>query len=225
VSELAKSFGQGDLRLSKYAEDTFKPEDSVLKQIRMSAKRAGLPEIHVGPMDALHLEVLTCAMNAKRAVEIGTLAGLSGVSIARGLSEDGKLFTLELLPENAKVAQASFELAGVARKVEILVGSALTNLVKLNKEGPFDLVFIDADKQNYPGYFQWAKQNLRKGGTLIADNTFAWGHVVSTKFPNKETEEEARGIIEFNRLIANDTSFKATILPTGEGLSIATKIY
>ena len=108
-----KSFGSGDLSISKYAVDVFQPLDEILKKIVSLSENAGLPAIQVGPMDGLHLEVLTRAFGAKRAVEVGTLGGFSGTCIARGLPADGKLYTLEINDLNANVARKAFELAGV----------------------------------------------------------------------------------------------------------------
>jgi len=175
-----KGFGQGDAALGRWAEGVFAPEDGALREIRTRSDRAGLPRIEVGAMDGLHLEVLARACGARRAVEIGTLGGYSGVCLARGMGPAGILHTFELDPARAELARASFERAGVARQVRVHVGRALERLRDVEAEGPFDLVFIDADKQGYPAYLAWAEEHLRVGGIVLGDNAFAFGHVHET---------------------------------------------
>jgi caffeoyl-CoA O-methyltransferase len=220
-----KSFSaQSTPKLSQYLEKTFHPQDEVLVEIRERAQKNELPNIHVAEMDGLHLEVLTRASGAKKAVEIGTLAGYSGVCIARGMTSSGKLYTFEFEPKHAEVAKESFTKAGVMEQVKIFVGPALENLSKIENEGPFDLVFIDADKESYPAYQAWAAKNLRVGGLLIGDNTLAWGLIADEKFDSIEDEQSVRGLQKFNQEAAQSGHFRATLLPTGEGLTIAVKI-
>lgn len=216
---MSKLFGQNDPQIAKYAEDVFKPVDSILLKVREAANKAGLPDIHVGSMDGLHLEVLTRAFNVKKAVEIGTLAGYSGINICRGLNSDGHLYTFEMNPKNAEIAKENFKNAGFENKAHIHVGPALEQLKKIEALGPFDFVFIDADKSNYVNYLEWAYLNLRVGGALLADNTFAWGLVAN---PSGDKQVEALDI--FNKKIAAHAGFRSTILPTGEGLTLGVKI-
>ena len=222
---MAKTFSRAEKVIEDYTIETFHPEDKVLLEIRKRAEKEGLPDIHVGPMDGLHLEVIARVAGAKKIVEIGILAGYSGVCLARALPEDGKLFCMEYDPKHAEVSRVSFEKAGLEKKVTILVGPALDNLPKIEKEGPFDLVFIDADKPSYPAYLNWAAQNLRVGGVVLGDNTFSGGRVAD---PANE-KDPARGatvkaIRRFNRELATDTRFRTTIIPTGEGLTFGVKI-
>jgi caffeoyl-CoA O-methyltransferase len=224
TSPMSKLFGQNEPKIVDYAEQTFKPQDSILTEIRERSKKNKLPDIHVGSMDGLHLEVLTRACGVKKAVEIGTLGGYSGVCIARGLQPGGILHTFEVNAENAAVAKESFQKASVSERVEIHVGPALENLAKIENQGPFDLVFIDADKVSYPKYLAWAAQNLRVGGVVLGDNTFAWGIIADTKFDSEQTEKSVLALREFNEVAASSGVFKATILPTGEGLTLAVKV-
>ena len=143
----------------------------MLREIRERTVAAGLPAIAVGKMDGLHLELLARAANARRAVEIGTLGGYSGVCLLRGMP-DGRLDTFELEPKNAEVARESFTRAGVVDRVRIHVGPAAEKLRDIEGDGPFDLVFIDADKTGYPTYLTWAEEHLRVGGVVLLDNTF-----------------------------------------------------
>src|SRR5262249_52086334 len=155
-----------------YVEELLEPEDAILREIRDRSAQEGLPRIAVGPFDGRHLEVLARMAGARRIVEIGTLGGYSGVCLARALPPGGKLDTFEYEPKHARVAEESFRRAGVADRVRIHVGPAIDRLPEIEPEGPFDLVFIDADKGGYPAYLAWATRNLRVGGTVVADNVF-----------------------------------------------------
>jgi caffeoyl-CoA O-methyltransferase len=207
--------------IETYVEKTFQPEDEILVSIRERAAKAGLPDIHIGRMDGLHLEVLTRAMNAKKVVEIGTLAGYSGTCMARGIPAGGTLFTFEFEPKHAEVALETFKKAGVADKVQIFVGPAISNLTKIEKEGPFDLVFIDADKPSYPAYLEWAIKNVRKGGAILADNTFAMGEIGSMG-PN--ASQRVKNLNQYNASAATDKRLRSTILPTSDGLTFSVKL-
>lgn len=217
---MVKTFAQGNEEIERYAEETFEPEDAILKEIRKRASDSGLPDIHVSPMDGLHLEVIARAAGTKKAVEIGTLAGYSGICIARALPQDGCLFTFEFEPRHAEVAAESFKKAELSQKVQIFIGPALENLKKIESQGPFDFVFIDADKVSYPAYLEWTAKNLRAGGVFLADNTFAFG-----KIADKESQiADVKALREFNHQAAHHTHLRSTILPTGEGLTFGVKI-
>ena len=211
-------------KITHYVTDLFKPEDPLLTDVRKTAATAGLPDIHVGRMDGLHLEVLVRAIGARKAVEIGTLAGYSGVCIARGMGPQGKLYTFEYEPKHADVARQTFKKAGLSEQIEIFVGPAIQNLSKIEAHGPFDLVFIDADKTSYPAYLKWAADHLRVGGVVLGDNTFAWGGIADEHFDNAEEEASVRALQAFNREAACGGRFRSTLLPTGEGLTLGVKI-
>lgn len=215
-----KGFAVSDPALGRWAEQTFRPEDAALAEIRARSDAGGLPAIHVGKMDSLHLEVLALLLGAKRVVEIGTLAGLSGVALLRGMAPDGVLHTFEFSPHHARVAEESFRRNGFAARAKIHVGPALEKLPSIEREGPFDLVFIDADKVNYPNYLSWAERNLRSGGAVVGDNTFGFGKIHD---PSAQDESIA-AIREFNLRIAQSGKFRGTILPTEEGLTVGVKI-
>jgi caffeoyl-CoA O-methyltransferase len=212
-----KGFGQADPRLTRWAEQVYRPEDEVLREIRERGVREGLPPIAVGRFDGLHLEVLTRAAGARTAVEIGTLGGYSGVCLLRGMGPEGVLHTFELEAKNARVAAESFEKAGVAGQARIHVGPALEKLREIESEGPFDLCFIDADKVSYPAYLAWAARNLRKGGMLLGDNAFGWGGVAD----EAPADPAVRALQRFNEELAR--SFRATLIPTAEGLALGVR--
>jgi caffeoyl-CoA O-methyltransferase len=160
------------------------------------------------------------AVKAAKIVEIGTLAGYSGVCLARALPHGGRLDTFEFEPKHAKVARESFARASVEKMVHVHVGKALENLPSIEKHGPFDLVFIDADKIGYPDYLRWSAANLRRGGVVLADNVFR------AAFPPDAgwSPESIDAIDLFNRDLATGGNFLATFLPTVEGLAIGVKI-
>jgi caffeoyl-CoA O-methyltransferase len=155
-------------------------------------------------------------------VEIGTLGGYSGVCLLRGMGEGGFLHTFELDAARAEIARAAFERAGVARRVRIHVGPAADRLRDVEPEGPFDLVFVDADKTGYPAYLAWAEDHLRVGGVLLADNTFGFGHVHEER-PEGESPEAMAALRAFSERLARGGRFRATLLPTAEGLSFGVK--
>jgi len=221
---MAKGFGQCDPKLVEYACETFQPEDEILAFARENAERRKLPPIQVGAFDARHLEVLVRMTGARRAVEIGTLGGYSGISIARGLVPGGRLHTFELEPHNAEVARQAFARAGLSSEVITHVGPALESLPSITTEAPFDLVFIDADKVNYPKYLAWASDHLRMGGVVIADNTFAWGKIHQVDGLSAEEEKAVMALREFNHIVATSDRWRSTILPTAEGLTVAVKV-
>lgn len=224
MSAPEKAFGQGSLPLSRYALEVFRPEDATLAAVRTRALEGGLQPIAVHPMDGRHLELLARACGAKRIVEIGTLGGYSASFLARALPEGGKLWTCEIDPRAADIARESFRSAGVSEKIEVLVGPALESLPRIEAQGPFDVVFIDADKVSYPHYLAWARAHLRAGGLVIADNTFAWGFVVRTDYDNPKIKADAQALDAFNRALASDPGFCATIFPTGEGLTVGIRL-
>lgn len=220
TTRAGKGFGAVDPRIAPYVEALLEPEDPVLREIRERSAREGLPAIAVGPFDGRHLEVLARMCAARLSVEIGTLGGYSGTCLARALPEGGVLHTFELEPRHAAVAAESFRRAGVAGKVRIHVGPALAGLRGIEAEGPFDLVFIDADKAGYPGYLEWAAANLRVGGTVIADNVF---RRAAFPLPN-DPPAAADGIRLFNETLARSGRFRATLLPLEDGLAVGVKL-
>jgi len=217
-----KPFGNAEPALARYVTERYQPEDELLRDVVARQAAAGLPDIQVAALDGLHLEVLARAMGARRAVEIGTLGGYSGVCLLRGMGEAGFLHTFELDPRHADVAAETFARAGVAARVRIHVGAAAERLSAIEAEGPFDLVFIDADKQGYPGYLAWAARHLRPGGVVLGDNAFLFGELVGEQPPERRPVIEA--MHEFHRVLGQSGAFRATVWPTGEGLAMGVKL-
>ena len=216
-----KPFGNADEKLSGYVTRVYAPEDAVLAEIRARSAAAGLPDIQVAALDALHLEVLARAAGARRAVEVGTLGGYSGVALLRGMAPDGELDTIELSERHAEVARESFRRAGVAARARIHVGAAADILPQVARRGPFDLVFIDADKEGYPAYLDWAATNLRPGGVVLLDNAFLFGSL--TDAPTGDRGDQIRAMQSVHETLARSSKFRATVLPTGEGLAFGVR--
>ena len=177
----------------------FAPEDEGLRNALSTAKQAGLPQIQISPIQGKFLQLLAAACNARKILEIGSLGGYSGIWLARALPPGGRFITLEINPAHANVVRGSFAKAGVSDRAEVRVGKALELLPQLEGEAPFDLVFIDADKQPYPQYLDWALRLTRPGSIIVADNCIRGGR----GFGDPE-DEGSVGILEYNRRIASD---------------------
>jgi caffeoyl-CoA O-methyltransferase len=217
-----KPFGNEQPDLAAYLTRLYEPEDEVLREIRERSLRAGLPDIQIAALDARHLEVLTRALGARRVVEVGALGGYSGVALLRGMPDDGVLHTIESKPRHAEVARESFGRAGFAGRVRLHVGLAAEVLPRLVPHGPFDLCFIDAEKEGYPDYLRWAADNLRVGGVAMLDNAFLFGHL--SEPPRGERGGAIRAMQETHELLARSGRFRSTVLPTGEGLAVGVKL-
>lgn len=176
--------------------------------------RAGIPAIQLGQGEARFLQFITRLSGARKAIEVGTLAGYSAIRIARGMPDDGHLWTLENTAEHARLAEENLRLAGVSERVDVLLGDALESLSSLEKRGPFDLVFIDADKERYPEYGAWAARHLRPGGLLVADNVYFFGRLLDDSMG-------ARAMRAFHEQAALD--FDTCCLPTPDGLLLGTR--
>jgi caffeoyl-CoA O-methyltransferase len=207
--------------IDAYIEKLFAPPDPALEATLKESRRAGLPEIQVSPNEGKLLRLLAEMAGARRILEIGTLGGYSTIHLGRALPEDGFLISLEIDERHAQVARKNVERAGLKERVEIRVGDARKLLAELaeSNEGPFDLTFIDADKEGYPEYLEWALTLSRPGSLILADNTIRGGSVLDPR------DASARATREFNEKIASDPRLSAIVLPLMreriDGLAIA----
>lgn len=200
--------------LNQYVADVFAPEDEVLRWIQDEADRQELPAISILPDEGRLLQMLMLAIGAKKVIEIGALAGYSGVWMARALPADGHLYSVEKSSKHAQIVRASFEKAGVADKADVMEGSAMDMLRKLEGKAPFDFIFIDADKAAYQDYLAWSIEHLRVGGMVTAHNAFREGRIVNLQ------SDEDRAMDAFNRSLANNPRLESTIIGVGDGLAV-----
>ena len=199
-------------QVDDYYNEKLNAMDPVMASVLQANKEAGLPAIDVSPLQGKQLYLLAKLKGAKNILEIGTLGGFSTIWLARALPEDGKLLSLEFSEKHAAVARGNLKTAGVANKVEVLVGPALETLPVLEEKGfsDFDFVFIDADKRNNAGYLKWALDLCVSGAAIVGDNVVRNGQVV-------EEDSEDDGIIgirEFTDLLSSDNRIDSTVVQT-----------
>lgn len=183
----------------------FAPEDEALLSSIARAHAEHMPAIQISPLQGKLLQVLALACGARKILEIGALAGYSGLWLARSLPPDGKLISLEVSPKHAEIVRATFAAAGISQLTEVRVGPALDLLPQLVTEAPFDLIFIDADKENYPHYLDWAITLSRTGSLIVADNAIRGGTAFQTPPPDINAAGTAmynRKIVEHPRLVS-----------------------
>jgi predicted O-methyltransferase YrrM len=198
--------------VDRYVVDLLLPADPALDAALEASAAAGLPRHHVSPPQGRLLELLARMRGARRILEIGTLAGYSTICLARALGPDGRLATLEREPAYAEVARANLARAGLAAVAEVRVGPALETLPRLAAEdgGPFDLVFIDADKERTPEYLGWALELTAPGSAIVADNVVRGGALADAS----SDDALVRGVRRFHELVAAEPRLRATTIQT-----------
>jgi predicted O-methyltransferase YrrM len=188
--------------------DRLRTSDDALESALSANEAAGLPPISVSRNLGKFLEIIAAAISARRILEIGTLGGYSTICLARALPPGGMLVTLEISQEHATVARANIARAGLADRVEVLVGDARESLAGL--AGQFDLVFIDANKEGYPDYLREALGLTRPGGLIVADNVVRQGRILDPD----DAGSDVVGIREFVNLVAAEARISASVLQT-----------
>ncbi len=188
------------------------PADPVLESALQAMKQAGLPSIQVSPLQGKFLSILAQAIQAKSILEIGTLAAYSTIWLARGMPSDGKIITLEANPKHAEVARANLAHAGLENMVDLRVGQALDSLARLFEEKvpAFDMVFIDADKQNNKGYFEWTLKMTHPGSLIVIDNVVRDGEVLN----EFSSQSDVQGVRKFMPGLASDPRVTASAIQT-----------
>jgi caffeoyl-CoA O-methyltransferase len=201
----------------QYIRKLFTQEDQFL-QMAIDHMQSLDMQINIGPEDGKLLQILIRSIGAKKAVEIGTLVGYSAIWIARGLGEGGLLYSIEKSERNASIAREIIKFASLDNIVQIIHGDAEQQLSFL--EGPFDFIFIDANKPSYLYYLEWAKANIRVGGMIVADNTYLSESVYLEEMPEHVRYSTWQNMKKFNEIASNSHGFESVMLPTAEGMTI-----
>ncbi|MEH1769163.1 MAG: O-methyltransferase [Nostoc sp.] len=198
--------------VDRYFTDLLVPPDPALDTALQTSAAAGLPPHNVSPNQGKLLLLLAQIQGARSILEIGTLGGYSTIWLARALPSDGRLITLEADPKHAEVARANIAHAGLSKLVDLRLGQALSTLPQIAAEnqGPFDLIFIDADKPSNPEYFAWALKLSRRGSLIIADNVVRNGAVIDVA----SSDPSVQGVRRFNELLASEPRVNATAIQT-----------
>jgi predicted O-methyltransferase YrrM len=204
--------------IDDYIAERLLGDDPVLDSALAASDAAGLPPIAITPNQGKMLELLARIQGARSILELGTLGGYSTIWLARALAQGGRVVTLEREPHYAEIARANIANAGFAGVVEVRVGPALQTLPDLQAEGagPFDLIFIDADKQNYPGYLRWSLELSREGTLIVADNVVRAGAIVDPRAddPGFGDGGRAAGVRRFYEMLAAEARLSATAIQT-----------
>lgn len=200
------------LAIDDYIVETFLGDDPALEGALAASDAAGLPRIQVASLQGKFLMMLARALQARNILEVGTLGGYSSIWLARGLSDGGRVTTLELDPGHAEVARRNFGNAGLGDRIDVRVGPALETMAALHAEGagPFNLVFIDADKPRTPDYFEWAVKLGRAGTLIVVDNVVREGAILAAQSDNKHV----KGLRAFYARAAADPRVTATAFQT-----------
>ncbi|MEH7350354.1 O-methyltransferase [Gottfriedia acidiceleris] len=197
--------------VDEYFIEKLIPNDPILENVLLANYHAGLPSIDVSPTQGKLLYLLAKIKSAKNILEIGTLGGYSSIWLARALPEDGKLTTLEISDEHAKVAKQNIIEAKLQDKVEIMIGKALDTLPTLKEsKSSFDFIFIDADKPNNPHYLKWALKLANSGALIIVDNVVRNGEVIY----ETNQDESVKGVRQLMDLLASDPRIDSTAIQT-----------
>ena len=214
------SFIMYSKKIEKYILDHTKEEDSLLADLnRETNLKVMYPRMLSGHLQGKFLEMISYMINPKAILEIGTYTGYSAICLAKGLSIDGVLHTIEINPELNNFSNKYFERSGLKYKIQQHSGSALDIIPHLDEV--FDLVFIDADKENYLNYYKLVLDKVKPGGFILADNALWTGKV--TNNPDQH-DKETKGIVEFNKYIQLDKRIENMLLPLRDGIMIVRKL-
>jgi caffeoyl-CoA O-methyltransferase len=205
-----------DEAVERYARDHTEPESELFRRLREETfARMEYPQMQVGRIEGRFLKMLVRLTGARRVLEIGMFTGYSALMMAEGLPEDGRLITCDIDPKAEEIARRYFAESPQGHKIEIRLGAALETIATL--EGPFDMVFIDADKNNYPNYYEATLALLRPGGLIVADNVLWSGKVLNPE------DDYARAIAEFNRRVLSDDRVENVCLTVRDGMMLIWK--
>ena len=204
--------------MDRYLEDTASAESEILKRLRKETfQKTTQPHMISGYLQGRFLSLISKMISPKNILEIGTFTGYAALCLAEGLQKDGKLTTLDVNEDLAYIPKKYFAESEFASQIEFRLENALDFLK--NSSETFDLIFIDADKENYPEYLQLVKPRMKSGSVLMSDNVLWYGKVLDEK-GNKQTEQ----IKLVNKLVAEDADFENVILPLRDGIHLVRKI-
>jgi predicted O-methyltransferase YrrM len=208
----------------EYIRETFAREDALLARVRESLEVRGTTW-QVGADEGRLLQLFMRMNNVKTVVEIGTLAGYSTLWMARALPEGGHIHTIEKDATNAALARKYFKESEVADRISLYEGIASDMLIALAAAGPYDMIFIDADKGGYSAYLDWAESNIRKGGLIVGDNTLLFGAVTEPAPSEGIARGTWEGMKRFNSRLADPARYDGTMVPTEQGMTVAVKLF
>jgi predicted O-methyltransferase YrrM len=208
----------------KYANQLFGLTDQELVEVKSEMDKHRLAFMSISPAEGRILQFLMRGFGVKKVVEVGTLFGYSTLCMSQALPADGKIITLEKNPEHHATAARTFAKVKAGSKIEALCGDATELLSSIEKQGPFDLVFIDADKNGYGRYLDWAERNVRKGGLIVGDNTFLFGAFWGPAEDRDIGPEQIKIMTEFNSRLADSSKYNSVIVPTHQGMTVAQKL-
>lgn len=205
--------------IENYINDHSSQEDQLLYELyRETNLKTTHPRMLSGGVQGQFLQMLASLIHAENILEIGTFTGYSAICLARGMKSNGKLHTIDIKEEFSDIANKYIQKAGLKNQITQHIGNAVDIIPKIDEQ--FDLVFIDADKVNYPKYLKLVAEKMNTGGLLIADNVLWSGKVVEKL---KTADKDTRGVLEFNKMIQEDDRFENTLIPLRDGLMLARK--
>jgi len=205
-----------------YTEKLFAQETPQLQSIREQLEKDNDWAMHISPMEGKILQLLVHLSKPKTIVEIGTLYGYSTLWMAEAAPKDTKIYAFERMEAFYNIAKENFKQSKFGDNIEIYWGEALQQLKKI--KGPFDLIFIDADKSHYIDFLDWAEENINSGGIIVGDNTFLFGHMYGEGSDIPRTTQTQRNNMKiFNERLADSSKYHSIILPTQEGMTVAIK--
>jgi predicted O-methyltransferase YrrM len=222
---MPEKFTQMTAELYRYAVDHSDGQDELMRRLEQETEReAGdMAVMLTAPEQATMMTLLVRAIGARRALELGTFTGYGSIAIARGLPADGALITCDVSEQWTEIARRYFDEAGLADRIDLRLGPAIETLARLPESEPFDFAFIDADKGNYPAYYEQCLRLLRPGGLIAIDNVFYGGLVVSNQGDSQRGKFAAE-VRELNDRIAADQRVLSTMLGVADGVTLALKL-
>jgi caffeoyl-CoA O-methyltransferase len=210
-----------DPELFAYCEQHTSEEDPILKHIdRETHAKVLMPRMLSGKLQGKTLEMFSKMMSPKAILEVGTYTGYSAICLAKGLAPEGKLITLDINGELEEMVRGFFEKSGLSAKIDYRIGNALDIIPQL--EGDFDLVFLDADKINYPNYYHLIVDRIRTGGIILADNVLWSGNVLVKE--GEKIQKDTQALLDFNQMVTHDPRVENVLLPIRDGIMMIRKL-